>query len=86
MKNFLGGENQDLFSAYPAALASEPAAKVHCYGKAVRPGRKIGHVNLVGTSTAEVESVRARAATVANIIRNGQVQASTASGHPEETA
>jgi 5-(carboxyamino)imidazole ribonucleotide synthase len=86
MKNFLGGENQDLFSAYPAALASEPAAKVHCYGKAVRPGRKIGHVNLVGTSTAEVESVRARAATVANIIRNGRVQASTSPGHPEETA
>ena len=48
MKNFLGGDNQDLFSAYPAALASEPAAKVHCYGKSVRPGRKIGHVNLVG--------------------------------------
>ena len=60
MKNFLGGDNQDLFSAYPAALASEPAAKVHCYGKAVRPGRKIGHVNLVGTSAADVDSVRQR--------------------------
>ncbi|WP_458779169.1 5-(carboxyamino)imidazole ribonucleotide synthase [Arthrobacter sp. D3-16] len=75
MKNFLGGDNQDLFSAFPLALASEPAAKVHCYGKSVRPGRKIGHVNLVGSSTAEVDSVRRRAGTVAGIIRDGRVSA-----------
>jgi 5-(carboxyamino)imidazole ribonucleotide synthase len=75
MKNFLGGDNQDLFSAYPAALASEPAAKVHCYGKSVRPGRKIGHINLVGTSAAEVGSLRQRAARVASIIRDGRVPA-----------
>jgi 5-(carboxyamino)imidazole ribonucleotide synthase len=75
MKNFLGGDNQDLFSAYPAALASEPAAKVHCYGKSVRPGRKIGHVNLVGTSASEVGSLSQRAARVAGIIRDGRVPA-----------
>jgi 5-(carboxyamino)imidazole ribonucleotide synthase len=86
MKNFLGGDNQDLFSAYPAALASEPAAKVHCYGKSVRPGRKIGHVNLVGASAAEVDSVRQRATTVANIIRNGRDQSAAAPGNFEETA
>ncbi|WP_457967615.1 5-(carboxyamino)imidazole ribonucleotide synthase [Arthrobacter sp. D1-29] len=73
MKNFLGGENQDLFSAYPVALASEPAAKVHCYGKSVRPGRKIGHVNLLGDSTADVDSLRQRASRVAGIIRDGRV-------------
>ena len=86
MKNFLGGENQNLFSAYPAALASEPAAKVHCYGKAVRPGRKIGHVNLVGGSVADVDSVRDRATTVANIIRNGRAQPRTAAEAHEENA
>lgn len=75
MKNFLGGDNHDLFSAFPLALASEPAAKVHCYGKSVRPGRKIGHVNLVGSSTAEVDDVRRRAGTVAGIIRDGRVPA-----------
>jgi 5-(carboxyamino)imidazole ribonucleotide synthase len=75
MKNFLGGDNQDLFSAFPLALASEPAAKVHCYGKSVRPGRKIGHVNLAGTSSADVDSVRRRAAVVAGIIRDGRVPA-----------
>lgn len=86
MKNFLGGENQDLFSAFPLALASEPAAKVHCYGKSVRPGRKIGHVNLVGSSTADVESVRRRATMVANIIRDGRVAAEETPSTFEETA
>jgi len=75
MKNFLGGDNQDLYAAFPQALASEPAAKVHCYGKSVRPGRKIGHVNLVGASTTEVESVRRRAGIVAGIIRDGRAPA-----------
>ncbi|MCE3244864.1 MAG: 5-(carboxyamino)imidazole ribonucleotide synthase, partial [Arthrobacter sp.] len=87
----LGGENQDLFSAYPAALAEEPAAKVHCYGKSVRPGRKIGHVNLVGASVADVDGLRERASTVADIIRNGRpsgtaTDSMTASGLTEENA
>ncbi|WP_461189523.1 5-(carboxyamino)imidazole ribonucleotide synthase [Arthrobacter sp. Z4-13] len=86
MKNFLGGDNQDLFSAFPLALASEPAAKVHCYGKSVRPGRKIGHVNLVGSSTEEVESVRRRAGTVAGIIRDGRVPAEEPPVNFEEKA
>ncbi|MDO5752814.1 5-(carboxyamino)imidazole ribonucleotide synthase [Arthrobacter sp.] len=71
MKNFLGGANQDLFSAYPAALAADPSVKVHSYGKSVRPGRKIGHVNLIGSGNDDVAAVRARATTVANIIRDG---------------
>jgi 5-(carboxyamino)imidazole ribonucleotide synthase len=86
MKNFLGGDNQDLFSAYPAALASEPAAKVHCYGKSVRPGRKIGHVNLVGSSTEEVDALRQRAARVAAIIRDGRVPAEESARISEEKA
>ena len=71
MKNFLGGANQDLFSAYGAALAAEPTVKVHSYGKSVRPGRKIGHVNVIGSADDDVAAVRARATTVANIIRDG---------------
>ena len=71
MKNFLGGANQDLYSAYPAALAAEPSVKVHSYGKSVRPGRKIGHVNVIGSGNDDVTAVRARATTVANIIRDG---------------
>jgi len=29
-------------------LAGDPAVKVHMYGKPVRPGRKIGHVTVIG--------------------------------------
>ena len=71
MKNYLGGANQDLYSAYPAALSADPAAKVHSYGKSVRPGRKIGHVNLVGGPGSDPEDLRARASRVAAIVRDG---------------
>ncbi|MEO8220945.1 MAG: 5-(carboxyamino)imidazole ribonucleotide synthase [Specibacter sp.] len=71
MKNFLGGANLDLYSAYGAALAAEPTVKVHSYGKSVRPGRKIGHVNVIGSADDDVAAVRARATTVAKIIRDG---------------
>ena len=34
--------------AVPRAMADQPAAKLHLYGKAPRPGRKIGHVTATG--------------------------------------
>ncbi|MGE2836554.1 5-(carboxyamino)imidazole ribonucleotide synthase [Mycobacterium sp. SMC-4] len=40
-------------------FARMPDAKVHLYGKEERPGRKIGHVNLVGSDS--VEALRERA-------------------------
>ncbi|MFD1214659.1 ATP-grasp domain-containing protein, partial [Arthrobacter sp. GCM10027362] len=70
MKNYLGGANTDLFSAYPQALAAEPGVKLHGYGKSVRPGRKIGHVNVVGDA-ADIPDLRRRANRVASIIRDG---------------
>ncbi len=71
MKNYLGGANMDLFGAYPQALAAEPDVKVHGYGKSVRPGRKIGHVNVVGRHASDVDVLRTKAARVAAIIRDG---------------
>mgnify|MGYP005985945399 CR=1 FL=1 len=79
MKNYLGGSNPDLFSAYPAAMAAHPDAKVHTYGKGVRPGRKVGHVNVTGPA-AEVERLREEAAGAAGIIRDGAPQ--DAAEHP----
>lgn len=38
-----------------------PDARVHLYGKQERPGRKIGHVNLLGSDPAEWAKLRARA-------------------------
>ena len=29
-------------------FAADPGARVHLYGKQVRPGRKIGHVTVLG--------------------------------------
>nr|WP_231704325.1 5-(carboxyamino)imidazole ribonucleotide synthase [Arthrobacter caoxuetaonis] len=72
MKNFLGGDNPDLFKGTRAAMAAVPAAKVHNYGKSVRPGRKIGHVNVVGAEVSDLPSVRSSAELAAAIIRDGR--------------
>jgi len=48
MVNILGGDLGDLYSAYRHVLARDPGIKVHLYGKQVRPGRKVGHVTVVG--------------------------------------
>ena len=65
MANVLGGEHDELYSAYRHVMARDPGAKVHLYGKAVRPGRKIGHVNVSARSLADA---RARATHAANYL------------------
>ena len=57
MVNILGGDVGDLYSAYRHVLARDPGLKVHLYGKQVRPGRKVGHVTVVGD---DLESLLAR--------------------------
>ena len=37
-----------LYDGYPHALARDPHLRVHLYGKELRPGRKVGHVNAYG--------------------------------------
>lgn len=54
MVNLLGGGAEDLAPGAHAALAADPALKIHLYGKSVRPGRKIGHVTLVGEDAQEL--------------------------------
>ncbi|MFT4050867.1 MAG: 5-(carboxyamino)imidazole ribonucleotide synthase [Microbacterium sp.] len=63
MVNILGGPAEDsLGSRLPAALQAHPAVKVHTYGKAPRPGRKVGHVNATGSDLdAVVYEARAAA-------------------------
>lgn len=53
MVNILGGQGQGsatapLYEGYPHALAHDPFLRVHLYGKGLRPGRKVGHVNTYG--------------------------------------
>ncbi|RYJ01167.1 MAG: 5-(carboxyamino)imidazole ribonucleotide synthase, partial [Actinomycetales bacterium] len=49
MVNVLGGTVDDLDAALVDVLTAVPEAKVHLYGKAVKPGRKVGHVTVTGT-------------------------------------
>jgi 5-(carboxyamino)imidazole ribonucleotide synthase len=50
MVNILGGRDSvaRLYDGYPHALARDPRLRVHLYGKGIRPGRKVGHVNAYG--------------------------------------
>ncbi len=51
MVNILGGADDQvgrLYDGYPHALARDPFLRVHLYGKELRPGRKVGHVNAYG--------------------------------------
>ena len=51
MVNILGGPDESvgrLYDGYPHALARDPFLRVHLYGKDLRPGRKVGHVNAYG--------------------------------------
>ena len=68
MVNVLGGPaGATLPDRYPAALAAEPAVKFHSYGKASRPGRKVGHVTATGS---DLEDVRARARAAARFFQS----------------
>jgi 5-(carboxyamino)imidazole ribonucleotide synthase len=58
MANILGGDVPELYDGYLHVLARDPDLRVHLYAKAVKPGRKVGHVTAYGDDLAEV---RARA-------------------------
>lgn len=54
MGNVLGGEKSDMYRPYLHLMARTPALKFHHYAKEVRPGRKIGHVTLLGDNAVEL--------------------------------
>ena len=68
MVNLLGGAAEDLAPGARAALAADPDVKLHLYGKSVRPGRKIGHVTLIGE---DPEDLLARAHRAERLIIDG---------------
>ncbi|MCW2716071.1 MAG: 5-(carboxyamino)imidazole ribonucleotide synthase [Frankiales bacterium] len=71
MANVLGGQDAepDLDKRLHLLMARDPSLKVHLYGKAVRPGRKIGHVTALGSDLADV---RARAQVGAAYLKDGR--------------
>ena len=66
MANVLGGDYPQVYPAYRHVMARDPGAKVHMYGKGVRPGRKIGHVTVSG---ADLTDVRERARHAADYLQ-----------------
>jgi 5-(carboxyamino)imidazole ribonucleotide synthase len=62
MVNILGGPDPDLRSRLTHVMAADPGVKVHLYGKPVRPGRKVGHVTVLGDELEEVAKRARRAA------------------------
>jgi 5-(carboxyamino)imidazole ribonucleotide synthase len=53
-------------------FARMPDARVHLYGKAERPGRKVGHINFVGNDVADLPRLRERAELAAHWLAHGQ--------------
>ncbi|CAN5281117.1 5-(carboxyamino)imidazole ribonucleotide synthase [soil metagenome] len=70
MANLLGGPDggMGIDERVHHAMARWPEVKLHLYGKAPRPGRKLGHVTALGP---DLPDVRARAAAVAAYLREG---------------
>ncbi|MBL3699762.1 5-(carboxyamino)imidazole ribonucleotide synthase [Leucobacter luti] len=63
MVNVLGGPAEGPMPVrYAAALAAHPEAKIHSYDKQPRPGRKVGHVTVVGDDLAAVRAAAQAAA------------------------
>jgi 5-(carboxyamino)imidazole ribonucleotide synthase len=71
MANVLGGEpgGMSIDERLHHLFAEDPGVKVHLYGKQVRPGRKIGHVTVLGD---DLEKVRGRAVRAARWLREGE--------------
>lgn len=58
-----------------AWLASLPGANVHWYGKAVRPMRKVGHLNFVERSSRELETMLAQTMRLLDVPGSARVNA-----------
>ncbi|MDO4792009.1 MAG: 5-(carboxyamino)imidazole ribonucleotide synthase [Buchananella hordeovulneris] len=65
MVNILGSDVADPAARLGEVFERYPQAKVHLYGKEVRPGRKLGHVNATGQ---DVEQALAAARGAADLI------------------
>lgn len=69
MVNLLGGQRRPGPDALRRAMAAEPEARIHLYGKEWRPGRKLGHVNMTLGPGQEIAELLERARDVVAILR-----------------
>lgn len=75
MANVLGAPQRPAMSVDERLhhlFARMPDARVHLYGKEERPGRKVGHVNFLGTDPGGLVQLRERAELAAHWLSHGQ--------------
>ncbi|HWF29440.1 MAG TPA: 5-(carboxyamino)imidazole ribonucleotide synthase [Mycobacterium sp.] len=75
MANVLGGTQPPAMTIDERLhhlFARMPDARVHLYGKEERPGRKVGHINFLGTDMADLAKLRERAELAAHWLSHGQ--------------
>jgi 5-(carboxyamino)imidazole ribonucleotide synthase len=69
MVNVVGAGGTDPRDRQADALARVPEAHLHLYGKSVRPGRKLGHVTVLGE---ELAATRERAGLAAGVLAGAE--------------
>jgi 5-(carboxyamino)imidazole ribonucleotide synthase len=65
---------RDVYSRYTHVMAADPGVNVHLYGKAARPGRKIGHVTALPDAALgdDIDALRERAGRAARYLGEGK--------------
>ena len=54
MVNVLGGQYLDMYKPFLHCMAHDPKLRIHLYGKEVKAGRKVGHVNISGNNLEDL--------------------------------
>ena len=54
MVNVLGGQYLDMYKPFLHCMAHDPELRIHLYGKEVKEGRKVGHVNISGDDVTDL--------------------------------
>jgi len=54
MVNVLGGQYLDMYKPFLHCMAHDPKLRIHLYGKEVKAGRKVGHVNIIGQNLEDL--------------------------------
>ena len=87
MLNILGGPQPDSHLLVAKAALKIPGAKVHLYGKGDgRPGRKMGHITIVGSSMSECEIKIHPLVQIVDAVREHRADASTSESTISSTA
>jgi len=69
MVNLIGGQHEPGADALARAMAAQPEARIHLYGKQWRQGRKLGHVTMTVGRGQEVADVVEQARGAVDILR-----------------